>query len=469
MLDEISLPLWLVTVLFLLSGASLYHYFFAPIAQWLIQNQERQVNEKLENNLSRKPPDIFKLNRRTRIDLFYNHPGVKNLVDTEVAKNNIPRKEIEARVRTYITEMTPGFSALFYFHIGYYISRAYLRLLYDLRIAKQPPSAINNIPENASIVLVGNHRSNIDVMILAYLSARTSMVSFAAGEWAKQWPMSSILHLCGSYIIRRDSSDPLYRQILKLHLEHMVEERMPQGIFLEGGLTRDGSMQPIKLGLLSYILKNLEKKSVHDIVFIPVAFNYDQVPEDKTLLQNQNCGFDDKSQFYALLSTSIYACKLCTKAIRLGKSAYGKAAISFGEPLHMKQWLLQNNLSMDTLTSEQCKSIVTPVGDSLMTTIREIIPILPVSVVSTVFVKNQQTTLTEMEVKGFSASIIKQLRKKNSLAFNTDEEDQAIEHGLKVLLARQVISENNKQFSINQAQIKLLYYYYNSTAHLLEF
>ena len=173
---------------------------------------------------------------------------------TGPCRNNYPqgaREVLDYKVVEYANELTPGFYSLFYFKIGYLLARSYIRLLYELKIAKPPPPSIASVPEDASSVLVGNHRSNLDVMMLAYISSRTNMVSFAAGEWGKAWPMSTILHLAGSYIIRRNEPSPLYGKILEMHLQNMVKVKLPQGIFLEGGLTRDGSIQSVKLGLMS--------------------------------------------------------------------------------------------------------------------------------------------------------------------------------------------------------------------------
>ncbi|MGI9285058.1 MAG: hypothetical protein ACR2P1_06690, partial [Pseudomonadales bacterium] len=44
---------------------------------------------------------------------------------------------------------------------------------------------------------------------------------------------------------------------------------------------------------------------VDDLVFIPVAFNYDQVAEDKTLLRNQDKGFESGSKLYTVFSAIV--------------------------------------------------------------------------------------------------------------------------------------------------------------------
>lgn len=466
MFSSVAMPLWAFIIVIGFTIAGIHHYLITPTLQWLIRSREKRMNEKLSHTLSRKLPKAFQIRRKTRVELFLNKPSVKQLIEAAIQAEPEREADIRKQARAYADEMTPGFFALFYFHIGFYMARTYLRLLYDIRVARQPSEAIKNIPEGASVVLVGNHRSNVDVMLLAYLSSRTSMISFAAGEWARAKPMSSILHMCGSYIIRRDASDPLYRKMLALHLEGMVEQKMPQGIFLEGGLTRDGSIQDIKLGLMNYILKGLNHQSVDDVVFVPVSFNYDQVPEDRTLLKHQDCGFEDKSQFYSLLSTGVYVCKLCTKAIRLGKTAYGKAAVSFGEPISMREWLAENELDGDA--KQQHRTMVNTVGHQVMDNIADIIPVLPVSIVSTVLVEAQGKALTELAIKGRAASVIQRFRAQGALlVFEEGEEVAAVEEGLSILKTRRVLKQEGQTYHLNTPNQDLLHYYYNTVSHLL--
>ena len=182
------------------------------------------------------------------------------------------------------------------------------------------------------------------------------------------WPLSALLHMSGSYIVRRDTSDPLYRTLLAIHVQELIRVKMPQGIFPEGKLTRNGGIQPFKLGLLNYMLASLNTENVEDIVFLPVAFNYDQTPEDRTLIKHEKRGFRKKSRFYSLLGTLSYLARFLIKKIQRGKAAYGNAAVNFGEPLSMKQWLLSQDMDIDNLDDEQRHAIVAPSRDRVIPT-----------------------------------------------------------------------------------------------------
>ncbi len=465
----VTLPLWLVILLSLAAIASLNSHLLKPLIRWWLRDREQRFNERLKHNLSRKLPEIFNLRRKTRIDMFLNKPAVKAAIAKAVHDNQGTQEVVYAKAHTYATEMTPEFYALFYFKFGYYVARTYLRFMYWVRIGQQPPHFIENIADDASVIIVGNHRSNIDVMVLAYLAARTNMISFAAGEWAKVWPLSALLHMSGSYIVRRDASDPLYRTLLAIHVQELIRVKMPQGIFPEGKLTRDGGIQQFKLGLLNYMLASLNTENVEDIVFVPVAFNYDQTPEDRTLIRHEKQGFSKKSRFYSLLGTMSYLARFMIKKIQRGKAAYGNAAVNFGEPLSMKQWLPSQGMALDKLDDDQRHAIVAPIGTELFHRISQIIPVLPVSVVATAMVESALTQIDSEALATLARKVLARFEQRQAVIIRDNQQsiEDFIQDGLDVLIIRRVLEQQDSKLYLREDHQELLKYFYNSTAHLL--
>jgi glycerol-3-phosphate O-acyltransferase len=464
--DNILMPFWLVAVLALAALLSIYRHIIGPLLRLFVTSREKAITERVSQALSRKIPDILSIRRRTRIEMFVNNEEVLRAIDQAVHEGQGTKEVLQHRVREFAEELTPGFYALFYFKIGYYLARFCIRMMYDVKIAKPPTDAMAAIPEDASVVLVGNHRSNVDVMLQAYLASRTSMVSFAAGEWAKAWPMSTLLRMSGSYIIRRNEPLPLYRKILAIHLRDLVRVKMPQGVFLEGELTRDGKIQTVKLGLLSYILSAIGDDNTEDIVFIPIAVNYDQVPEDRALVKTKGGDFQGRSKLYVVGSTLWSLARVATFRIRFGKSAFGTAAISFGEPLSMNDWLQKQKLVAKSLSAEQKKSIVAPVADSLIGEIRSIIPVLPVSLVATVFAANQQP-LTRLQIAEGTADLVRRFKASGAiLAFTEADNMDPVSNGIDVLLNRHIVIEESGKFKINERNKLMLQYICNTTDHL---
>ncbi len=465
----VTLPLWLVALLSLAAIVSLNSHLLKPLIRWWLRDREQRFSERLKHNLTRELPEIFNLRRKTRIDLFLNKPAVKVAIAQAVQDKQGTPEIVAAKARTYVTEMTPEFYALFYFKFGYYIARTYLRFMYWVRIGQQPSQFIENIADDASVIIVGNHRTNIDVMVLAYLAARTNMISFAAGEWAKVWPLSAMLHMSGSYIVRRDASDPLYRTLLAIHVQELIRVKMPQGIFPEGKLTRDGGLQPFKLGLLNYMLASLNTQHVEDIVFVPVAFNYDQTPEDRTLIKHEKQGFTKKSRFYSLIGTLTYLVRFVIKKLQRGKAAYGNAAVNFGEPLSMKQWLVSQGMDIATLNDEQRHAIVAPVGQELYQRISEILPVLPVSVVATALIESAQKHIEVEVLDKLARQVLGRFEAAQAVVIKDEQQSIAdfIQDGVDVLIIRRVLEQRGNTLYLRADHRELLLYFYNSTAHLL--
>src|SRR5207253_382389 len=99
------------------------------------------------------------------------------------------------------------------------------------------------------------------------------------------WPLDNLLRALGAFFVRRDSRNRVYRKVLERYVQIAVDHGITQGIFPEGGLSRDGHLGAPKLGLLAYATRHFSGTDGRDLVFVPVAINYDRVLEDRTLVR----------------------------------------------------------------------------------------------------------------------------------------------------------------------------------------
>jgi len=91
------------------------------------------------------------------------------------------------------------------------------------------------------------------------------------GEWARIWPLSALIRAMGAYFVRRDSKDELYRRVLERYIAMATEAGVPQALFPEGGLTRDGRMREPRLGVIDYMMRGFRMEGEHDLVFVPLG------------------------------------------------------------------------------------------------------------------------------------------------------------------------------------------------------
>ncbi len=178
--------------------------------------------------------------------------------------HGVSELEIRVRVEQYIDEIVPYFSILSYYKVGYNVARILIRLLYRVSSEYQDVEALNAIPKHDVVVYLMNHRSNADYVVVAYALARSVSISYAVGEWARVWPLEYVFKSFGAYFIRksfgayfirRGYREPLYHTVLERYVQLITRNGVTQGIFLEGGLTRDGAFRQAKIGLLDYIAR----------------------------------------------------------------------------------------------------------------------------------------------------------------------------------------------------------------------
>ena len=62
------------------------------------------------------------------------------------------------------------------------------------------------------------------------------------------FPLELVFKAFGSYFIRRRYREPLYHTVLERYVQLITREGVTQGIFVEGGLTRDGRLRAPKVG-----------------------------------------------------------------------------------------------------------------------------------------------------------------------------------------------------------------------------
>ena len=108
---------------------------------------------------------------------------------------------------------------------------------------------------------------------------------------------------------------------------------VPQAVYPEGGLTRDGRMRDPKLGVLDYMLRGFDLRGERDLVFVPLGLNYDRVLEDRSLLLEKGATGRAKS----LWITARFALHNLSLMIRSEWHRFGYACVNFGTPISMRR------------------------------------------------------------------------------------------------------------------------------------
>ena len=434
----VTLPLWLFVLILLFAAVTASTHLLFPSVRWFFRRRAERVVAELNKRLER-PIQPFKLLRRQDMlrRVLYD-PEVTRAV-AEHAKSEGVREDVAfERAERYAREIVPSFSASAYFGFAIRAARWLSNLLFDVRVHRVAPDALAGIDKDATVVFVINHRSNMDYVLVTYLAAEQSALSYAVGEWARVWPLSRLIRAMGAYFIRRKSHTNLYRRVLASYVEKATEAGVTQAVFPEGGLSRNGLVGPPKLGILSYIVSGHDPEGA-DVVFVPVSLNYDRVIEDRILVAANR---SEKRRFKASTPEAIrFSLRYLRRRITGQVGRFGVAAVSFGAPI-----VLDKNADLENL------------GDALRDAIEANVPVVSAPLILSAIRRLGDET-DPSRIQAEVRSLLDALPAHVPVDASADD----VERELGVLTVRKLISEKDGRYSV--VDDELAEFYINSIAH----
>jgi glycerol-3-phosphate O-acyltransferase len=464
--DSVHLPLWFAALAGALAAWALIEHFLVPALRWMATQPGNRVIDQLSQRLRIGIRPFQRTRRQALIHRLLTDPKVQQATERFAVEKKIPLATAMKRVETYATEIVPRFNAYLYFRVGYWIGRAISRLFYRVRIGYIDSAGIAAIDPDATVVLVMNHRSNMDYVLAGYLAADQAALSYAVGEWARLWPLSALIRAMGAYFVRRNSGDDLYRRVLERYIAMATEAGVPQAVFPEGGLSRDGRLGEPRLGVLDYMMRGFRIDGERDLVFVPLGLNYDRVLEDRTLLAS----LDGKKagRLRTVSGTFGFVLHNLLLMVRSEWRRFGYACVNFGSPLSMREYCRTRNLDFQKLTGEPRRQAMATLGTELMQAVGRVVPVVPVALMASVFRAHPEGAFSELELKAEVERLLERLQAAGARVYvPRGDLDYALTVGLRMLRLRHLVVEKDGVFSINPAEEALLGYYANSIAHLL--
>jgi len=443
----VTLPLWLLVLILLFAAVTFASHFLFPSVRWFFRKRMERAVSRLNERLAR-PIEPFKLARRfdTIQRLIYD-PDVAKAIHKAAAAEGIPDNVAFERAKRYAREIVPSFSASVYFGFGARLAKLVSRSMYKIRLGAMDQNEFGAIDRDATLVFVINHRSNMDYMLVTHLISSSSTIAYAVGEWARVWPLSWLVRAMGAYFIRRGSRGQLYRAVLSRYVRMATENGVTQAFFPEGRLSLTGAMAKPKMGLLSYIV-DASRPDGRDVIFVPVALNYDRVPEDRLLIRAAITG---ERKFRPSLWSALLALPATLwRAVRLKFTPFGTASVGFGSPIVLSEFLATSpDRSIDEL------------ADVLMDNIAKVVPLVPVPLVARAMLQGRSS---KDSITDAIASDLSLLRTRGVTLPRRSASELATE-GLALMLARKMIRKSGDTYEIVSDEQSLLDYYAASIAH----
>ena len=465
MSSPVPVPLWALVLLAFLAGWAVVDQMLRPAARAVMRRRANRVIDELNARLPVRLPPFKMTKREVLVDQLRFDPKVLEAADSFAKESGLSRDEVQKRVEKEASEIVPAFNAWVYFRAGYAVARGLARALYRVRLGSADDAGLRAIPEGSTVVFVMNHRSNMDYILLSYLAAEKTALSYAVGEWARIWPVQGIVRATGAYFVRRDSKDPLYRRVLERWVAMATANGVSQAVYPEGGLSKDGALRPPRLGLLDYMLRGFDPKGPRDLVFVPVGVNYDRVLEDRTLLLDRSRAQGRASSADTFAETLRFLWRNARLLITNEWHRFGYACVCFGTPLSTRAWLSGKGLDLEAASRDERFAAVGDLARDLMARIGRVVPVLPVSLVASVLADAPDRAWSELELKSEVLLRWRALEAGGSYVHvPRGDQDYAVSVGLRMLTLRHLVLVDGGLFRPAPGELQLLRYYANAIA-----
>ncbi len=470
MTGQIAIPIWIFVLLLVLTVWAVLDRVCIPSVRWFFRRRIHRVLDEISSRLDIEIRPFQLTKRQVLIDRLVYDPKVIQAIQTQAQETGTPRGVLQAEILGYAREIVPSFNAYLYFRIGYWVAKKVARMLYWVRVGLVDNEELARVDPESTVVFVMNHRSNMDYILVAFLAAERTTLSYAVGEWARIWPLETLVKALGAYFVRRDSRNPLYRLVLERYIHMATEEGVCQAVFLEGGLSRDGRLRPPKFGLVDYMLRGFQAATDRDIVFIPVGINYDRTLEDRSLLRRLDPHAKRRSQWFVIRTTTRFIWRNLVLMALNKWQRFGYACVNFGPVVSMREYCQDHDINFSELDREDRFREVEKLCNGLMASIQGVIPVLPISVLATVFLEAPGDGLTEFDVKGRVHRLMEELQTQGAQVYIPKRgRELGITTALNMLrIRRMVIVESDGSFRTDPGSRDILSYYANAIAHWRE-
>ena len=465
-METITLPYWIFIILLIFAGIMVLDRILLPGMRWYLKRRVNRVIEEINTRLDIEIRPIQFTRRQALIDQLVFDEKVIDEIKRYAHEHNMPHAIAQEKARRYAAEIVPAFNAYIYFRIGYWLAKKFARLVYRVRVGFYDNNKISEIDANSSVVFVMNHRSNMDYVLVSFLVAEKTTLSYAVGEWARIWPLQMLIKAMGAFFVRRNSGNSLYRKVLERYINLSTRAGVCQAVFLEGGLTRDGELREPRLGFLDYMLRDYHPHSDKDIVFIPVGINYDRVIEDRSLVRRLDKSAEKRSLWFVMKTTTAFIFKNALLSRKNRWRRFGYASVNFGEPVSAKQYCDEHNVDFSALDKDHRFVRVESLAKDIMQNISQVVPVVPVALVCELLLKDQSVWKSELELKAQCSERIKQLAAAGApIDISSSALESVLGSALEAINGRGLLDEKDNLYRVKESEVEIIRYYANSIAH----
>ncbi|MBP6218867.1 MAG: glycerol-3-phosphate 1-O-acyltransferase PlsB [Oligoflexales bacterium] len=328
-------------------------------------------------------PSLY--DRRHVIERVMLSKAIAHFIDQEVETKGKERETIEIQARRYLDEIAANMSYPVVRFFDRLLTWTWARIFQGLEI--RDGEKIRKLAENYNLVYLPCHRSHMDYLLVGSVLYTIGLMPphTAAGHNLSFWPAGPIIRRGGGFFIRRSfAGNRLYQLVFSEYVRFLIENAFPVCFYMEGGRSRTGHLLPPKTGMLSMVVHSFQKNvnNQKPLLLVPMSISYDRLMEAKNYVLELR-GKAKKSESFAQM----------LRARSIFKAHLGKAYISFGEPLDLKNFL-ETQSSVSKTEAENIQEI----ASEIMRRINRASRLCPTSLFATLMLVLPKKAVLESEL-----------------------------------------------------------------------
>ena len=300
----------------------------------------------------------------------------------------------------------------------------------------------------------------MDYVLVAYLAADRTALSYAVGEWARIWPLQTLIRSTGAYFVRRSSGDPLYRRVLERYIHMATSAGVTQAVYPEGGLSRDGRLrQP-----------QARRPRLHAPLLRPPGRARPRLHPGGDQLRPGPGGPHPAARRPAPQTPAARQGRLGTTLRFVGRNLalmlrsrwhrFGYACVNFGTPVSMRRWLAEQGLDLRALNKEERSAHLERLGAELMADDRRGHPRPARAAGRDRRPRRAGEPLSELELKARAHRLMQELQAAGAHVYiPRRDQDYAIVAGLRMLTQRHLVEEKDGLYAPGRRRCRRSRYY----------
>jgi glycerol-3-phosphate O-acyltransferase len=145
---------------------------------------------------------------------------------------------------------------------------------------------------------------------------------------------------------------------------------------------------------------------------------------------------------------------------------FGYACVNFGTPVSAQEFSRVHAVDLGKIDREARFSLVQELCNQLMVSIRDIVPVLPISLVASVLLECREPWLSEFDIKARVHGLIGDLQAQGApVHIPTRGAELSVTTAFNMLRLRRMVIESDGLFSADPKSLDILSYYANAMEH----